>query len=290
MTRRASFRPSVLMAALAISSLAFALCVHPVRAQAPEPDAKVIERPEWSVGDWWEFREKESTVWRLTVVGKENGGQYVLARTKPGESASDTVGKTKLYADRDGWITKTVQADGRTTDLGDKREYAQFPLTVGKRWFFNVDTKSTSGVPTAYSYNCQVDKWETIEVGRRQARALRISCSSTNRSTNSIESERIVAFLDACYSGAAGGRTFVAKKTRSGQVDDLFLERLTRSKGRAIVTASRPSEVSMELPELGHGVFTYYLVQGLQGRGRPEPRWYRDPPGAIRVSSMWSSR
>jgi uncharacterized caspase-like protein len=31
------------------------------------------------------------------------------------------------------------------------------------------------------------------------------------------------------------------------------------------VTASRPAEVSIELPELGHGLFTYYLVQGLQG-------------------------
>jgi helicase len=48
-------------------------------------------------------------------------------------------------------------------------------------------------------------------------------------------------------------------------VDDLFLERLTWSKGRAILTASRPAEVSLELPELGHGVFTYYLIQGLQG-------------------------
>src|SRR4029079_16114450 len=48
-------------------------------------------------------------------------------------------------------------------------------------------------------------------------------------------------------------------------VDDLFLDRLTRSKGRAIVTASRTSEVSSELPELGHGIFTYYLVQGLKG-------------------------
>jgi len=524
-------------------------------------------------------------VWRLTVVGKEND-QYVLARTKQGESASDIVGKTKLYADRDGWITKIIRADGQTTDF-DKREYVQFPLTVGKRWYFNSDSKSTAGVPTAYSWSCQADKWETIEVGRRQTRALRIACGSANRSTSStfshtgwyapeakrlvrfvsdykggptievtawdvrpsgaspavasqpppprqesappaattkppaavpqppvaavpspdieapkiainypppdtkverddivvlglvtdnialdrvqvtlngievprpldaagagknvpiraavklqpgdniieitatdkagnasqlvrtvtrlmpavapsltqsglavadrwavvvgagkyesadiptlryavsdaesiyqvltgpagfkkehvllltdraerkptlrnirwalgtflsrsakkddtvviffaghgapevdprglerdglakylipsdadpddlyssafpmdelqtifgrIESDRVVAFLDACYSGAAGGRTFVAKKTRSGQVDDLFLERLTRSKGRAIITASRPSEVSMELPELGHGVFTYYLVQGLQG-------------------------
>lgn len=66
-------------------------------------------------------------------------------------------------------------------------------------------------------------------------------------------------------SGAAGGRTFISQRTRSGQVDDLFLERLTRSKGRAIVTASRSNEVSIELNDLGHGVFTYYLVQGLKG-------------------------
>jgi uncharacterized caspase-like protein len=80
-----------------------------------------------------------------------------------------------------------------------------------------------------------------------------------------LESERVVAFIDACYSGAAGGRTFAAKKTRSTSVDDLFLERLARAKGRAIITASRPAEVSMELPELGHGVFSYFLLQGLKG-------------------------
>jgi hypothetical protein len=84
-----------------------------------------------------------------------------------------------------------------------------------------------------------------------------------------IEAERVVAFLDACYSGAVSGpglgRTFASKRTRAGSLDDLFLERLTRSKGRAIVTASRPSEVSIELPELAHGIFTYYLVSGLKG-------------------------
>ena len=70
---------------------------------------------------------------------------------------------------------------------------------------------------------------------------------------------------DSCYSGAAGGRTFSSKKTRASHLDDLFLERLTRSKGRAIITASRPAELSIELPELGHGIFTYFLVQGLKG-------------------------
>ncbi len=80
-----------------------------------------------------------------------------------------------------------------------------------------------------------------------------------------IEAERVVMFLDACYSGAAGGRTFASRSTRATAVDDLFLERLTRSRGRAIVTASRPSELSIELPELGHGIFTYYLTEGLKG-------------------------
>jgi hypothetical protein len=80
-----------------------------------------------------------------------------------------------------------------------------------------------------------------------------------------IEAERVVVFLDACYSGAAGGRTFTSKKTRTVNLDDLFLERLTRAKGRAIITASRPSEVSLELADLGHGLFTYYLLRGLQG-------------------------
>jgi hypothetical protein len=82
-----------------------------------------------------------------------------------------------------------------------------------------------------------------------------------------IEAERVVMFLDSCFSGAAGGRTFATQRTRTGAVDDQFLERLTRSKGRAIVSAARPNELSVELPELGHGIFTYYLTEGLKGAG-----------------------
>jgi hypothetical protein len=80
-----------------------------------------------------------------------------------------------------------------------------------------------------------------------------------------IEADQVVMFLDACYSGAAGGRTFASKRTRASRIDDVFLERLTRSKGRVIVTASRANEVSLELPDLGHGVFSHYLIQGIRG-------------------------
>jgi hypothetical protein len=80
-----------------------------------------------------------------------------------------------------------------------------------------------------------------------------------------IEADQVVMFLDACYSGAAGGRTFASKRTRASRIDDVFLERLTRSRGRVIVTASRANEVSLELPELGHGVFSHFLIQGIRG-------------------------
>lgn len=80
-----------------------------------------------------------------------------------------------------------------------------------------------------------------------------------------IEAEQVVMFLDACYSGAAGGRTFASKRTRASRIDDVFLERLTRSKGRVIVTAARANEVSLELEDLGHGVFSHYLIQGIRG-------------------------
>jgi len=82
-----------------------------------------------------------------------------------------------------------------------------------------------------------------------------------------IDADQVVMFLDACYSGAAGGRTFASRRTRASRIDDVFLERLTRSKGRVIVTASRANEVSLELADLGHGIFSHYLIQGIRGTG-----------------------
>jgi hypothetical protein len=76
-----------------------------------------------------------------------------------------------------------------------------------------------------------------------------------------IQAERVVFFLDTCYSGTAGGRTFARQTLRSNHLDDHFLERLTRSKGRVIITAAGPNEVALETAELRHGVFTYYLLE-----------------------------
>ena len=49
-----------------------------------------------------------------------------------------------------------------------------------------------------------------------------------------IEAEQLVVFLDACYSGAAGGRTFASKRTRAVRVDEVFLDRLEVTRARVL--------------------------------------------------------
>lgn len=97
-----------------------------------------------------------------------------------------------------------------------------------------------------------------------------------------LSAERAVVMLDTCYSGAGGGRTFAGQKTRASGVSDQFLDRLTRSKGRVIITASGANEVALELPEpIGHGIFTYYLLEGMAGKAD------QNSDGVVTVSELY---
>ena len=82
-----------------------------------------------------------------------------------------------------------------------------------------------------------------------------------------LHAERVIFITDSCYSGATGGRTF-ATSNRRAVVSDNFLTRLSQGKGRVVLTASRAGEISEERDDLEHGVFTYYLLQGLKGKSR----------------------
>ncbi|MEW6672612.1 MAG: caspase family protein [Thermodesulfobacteriota bacterium] len=79
-----------------------------------------------------------------------------------------------------------------------------------------------------------------------------------------IRSERLVFIADACYSGASGGRTIGVGGMRAS-ISEVFIDRIAGGKGRVIMTASGANEVSAEKDDLRHGVFTYYLVEGLKG-------------------------
>ena len=96
-----------------------------------------------------------------------------------------------------------------------------------------------------------------------------------------VQAERIVMLLDTCYSGTAGGRTFARSTTRATGINDQFLDRLTRSRVRVIITASGPNEVALELAELGHGVFTHFVLEGLRGKAD------RNRDGIVTVSELY---
>ncbi|MGH7428627.1 MAG: caspase family protein, partial [Candidatus Methylomirabilaceae bacterium] len=96
-----------------------------------------------------------------------------------------------------------------------------------------------------------------------------------------LAADRVIFITDSCYSGATAGRTF-ATAARRAVVSDTFLSRLAKAKGRVVLTASRASEVSEERENLGHGVFTYYLLEGLRGKAD------LDGDGVITVDEIYA--
>jgi len=60
------------------------------------------------------------------------------------------------------------------------------------------------------------------------------------------------------------------------------LDRITGGKGKIILTASGANEVSAESDELQHGIFTHFLIKGLQGQADS------DGDGLITVDEIYT--
>ena len=83
-----------------------------------------------------------------------------------------------------------------------------------------------------------------------------------------ISAKRVLVFTDACHSGgiSVNFTTRGLGKSEPNLVNQ-YLEDLSKTKeGIAVFTASAAGEVSQEYPEFSHGVFTYYVLKGLEGK------------------------
>ena len=98
-----------------------------------------------------------------------------------------------------------------------------------------------------------------------------------------ISAERIVFFIDSCYSGSAGGKTFFADADigKAENISQNFLKELSSGTGRIVITASNANEVALESDELGHGIFTHFLLEALRGNAD------RDGNGFVTVDEVY---
>lgn len=83
-----------------------------------------------------------------------------------------------------------------------------------------------------------------------------------------IKARKVVVFADACHSAGVGGNVAMRGQV-SGELVNKFLEEIAKA-GNSVLTlsASESNEFSQESPQWGggHGVFTYYLLEGLKGK------------------------
>lgn len=93
------------------------------------------------------------------------------------------------------------------------------------------------------------------------------STSISNREFNdlllTIRSKRLVIFMDSCYSG--GVSESKARDVSVKITDDPYVK-LAEGEGRLVIAASQPDQRSFEDAKLGHGVFTYHLMEALSGK------------------------
>jgi uncharacterized caspase-like protein len=78
----------------------------------------------------------------------------------------------------------------------------------------------------------------------------------------------VLLFMDACFSGRAGGRTFEGPHLRQQRAasrgrEFLSLAGLDLGEGRIMMAACDDDQVAGEERVLGHGIFTHYLLQAL---------------------------
>ena len=100
------------------------------------------------------------------------------------------------------------------------------------------------------------------DANKRDLASTGISETDFTRLVDTLQSQRVVMFLDACHSGglADGARdiTLAGPKYEYSQ--------LARGEGRAVIAASQREQLSWEDPQLQHGIFTYHLLEALRGK------------------------
>ena len=86
-----------------------------------------------------------------------------------------------------------------------------------------------------------------------------IDMNQLKEASKAIAAKHILFIVDACYGGLALTGTRGLSQNIPG-----YLSKVAKAVTQQMITAGGKDEVAQELPELGHGVFTYKLIDGLE--------------------------
>ncbi len=123
--------------------------------------------------------------------------------------------------------------------------------------------------------------WVTYDADIESLYASALSNNAISDMLDRIESKRVLTFLDSCYSAATVNRS---SGTRDILVD-VPLAQFT-GEGRVVISASDGKQLSLEMEAYEHGVFTYYLLEGLKGKADGLAAEERD--GIIEIEEVWN--
>ncbi len=89
-----------------------------------------------------------------------------------------------------------------------------------------------------------------------------ITQAEINAAIQAAKPKSVTIFLDACYSGQARtGETLLA----SARPVALKAERQFFPDSFTVISASKADQISSSSPDLKHGIFSYYLMRGMEG-------------------------
>jgi uncharacterized caspase-like protein len=188
-----------------------------------------------------------------------------VGRFKPSNVAvlTDLQATTRNIREKLNWLARSAQPEDLVVIYiaahGSSRDFD----TAGVNYIITADTEIS---PKTRARDATSDTDKYVDHDALFATALPM-VDVANTVASRVQAQRVAVFLDTCFSGAAagsGGTKNVSVAMNFKSVSTNTLDRMSEGAGRVILAASKEDQESLESASLGHGYFTYYVLQGLQ--------------------------